>query len=121
MKLSQTFMKMVHKKCRSATYPFGNSKRISIPDEHVPWNVNITYDPSEYESPNIRNKPWADPHIGEYNNLFPWTWGMVFTNTLYLIRNLDREKYPRSNKTLSVQTPCLCFIQSKWKSFNSCR
>lgn len=46
-------------------YPFGNLKRLFIPDEHVSWNVNIPYDPPEFESPTIKNKPWADPHVDD--------------------------------------------------------
>lgn len=61
----RTTRRMVHKKCRSQTYPFGNVKRILIPDEHVDWGQNISYDPPEYEREGLQNNSWADPHIGE--------------------------------------------------------
>ncbi|KAK9888262.1 hypothetical protein WA026_000525 [Henosepilachna vigintioctopunctata] len=58
-----TAKRMVHQKCRSQLYPFGNIKRILLSDDEVPWNVNISYDPPEYESPVLKNKAWADPYI----------------------------------------------------------
>ncbi|XP_044753229.1 ADP-ribose pyrophosphatase, mitochondrial [Coccinella septempunctata] len=59
------FARMVHKKCRSPKYPFGDATRLPISDEEVPWNVKISYNPPEYESPGLKNKPWADPYIDD--------------------------------------------------------
>ncbi|KAL3273030.1 hypothetical protein HHI36_014486 [Cryptolaemus montrouzieri] len=58
-------MSMVHKKSRSIIYPFGNVKRVLLSDDQVPWSTKISYDPLEYESLNLKNKPWADPYIDE--------------------------------------------------------
>lgn len=54
----------MHSKCRGALYPLSNIKRLSFPDELVPWLVEFkNYDPPEYESKVLINKPWADPPI----------------------------------------------------------
>lgn len=58
--------KMVHLKCRSNYYPFGGIKRLVFPDNLVPWNVAFNdYNPKEYNSPILKNKPWSDPEIDE--------------------------------------------------------
>lgn len=57
--------KMVHIKCRSNYYPFGGIKRLVFSDNLVPWSVAFNdYNPPEYNSPSLLNKPWADPDIG---------------------------------------------------------
>ncbi|ENN71170.1 hypothetical protein D910_06592 [Dendroctonus ponderosae] len=54
----------MHSKCRGALYPLSNIKRLPFPDELVPWLVEFkNYDPPEYESKVLINKPWADPPI----------------------------------------------------------
>lgn len=65
------FLRMVHVKCRTSPYPFSEIRRLPVPDEKVPWSVNFeNYNPPHYDSPVLKNKPWADPPIGTktYNN-----------------------------------------------------
>jgi len=59
---------MVHLKCRSNYYPFGGIKRLVFADNLVPWNAAFNdYNPVEYNSPSLLNKPWSDPHIDDPN------------------------------------------------------
>lgn len=54
----------MHTKCRNEIYPLSNIKRLTIPDKLVPWFVDYqNYNPPDYESPVLHNKPWADPPI----------------------------------------------------------
>ncbi|XP_030751627.1 ADP-ribose pyrophosphatase, mitochondrial [Sitophilus oryzae] len=55
----------MHCKCRAATYPFSEIKRLIFPDNLVPWFVNFAdYKPLDYDSKSLTNKAWADPPIG---------------------------------------------------------
>lgn len=51
----------LHIKCRNNKYPFSNVERAIVPDDKIRWNVGYDeYDPPEYCSYILRNKPWAD-------------------------------------------------------------
>ncbi|RZC34143.1 NUDIX domain containing protein [Asbolus verrucosus] len=64
---------MVHIKCRTGLYPFSQIRRIAISDDQVPWNVSIeNYNPQDYDSPILTNKPWADPPIDDTNFKPQW-------------------------------------------------
>lgn len=55
----------IHYKCRSPIYPRSNVERFPVPDEKVPWSSEFKeYKPSNYTSPTIEGKPWADREIG---------------------------------------------------------
>ncbi|XP_057661670.1 ADP-ribose pyrophosphatase, mitochondrial isoform X2 [Diorhabda carinulata] len=63
-KESMLLKRMVHTKCRGVLYPFSDVKRLQIKDEQVHWSVCVSdYDPPEYNSKALVNKPWADPPI----------------------------------------------------------
>lgn len=63
--------KMVHIKCRGGRYPFAEVERLIFPDDQVPWDVKfLDYNPPEYNSKAILNKPWADPPIGKQTCLY---------------------------------------------------
>nr|XP_022916941.1 ADP-ribose pyrophosphatase, mitochondrial [Onthophagus taurus] len=56
--------RMVHYKCRNNKYPFTDIQRLIISDDLVPWNVeNKNYNPPEYTSKSLENKPYADKNI----------------------------------------------------------
>lgn len=62
----------VHLKCRGGRYPFTDISRLVFPDELVPWNVTFKgYNPSEYTSPSLNGKPYADPDSS--NLKFLWS------------------------------------------------
>ncbi|CAG9773949.1 unnamed protein product [Ceutorhynchus assimilis] len=61
-------IKKMHSKCRSETYPFSEIKRLIFPQNLIPWSVQFEdYNPPEYESSVLLNKPWADPPITDTN------------------------------------------------------
>ncbi|KAF5290492.1 hypothetical protein FQA39_LY03596 [Lamprigera yunnana] len=67
------FRNLLHIKCRSNYYPFGGVRRFIFADSLVPWNVSCDdYDPPEYNSPHLTNKPWADPNIDDPNFYPKW-------------------------------------------------
>lgn len=71
---------MVHTKCRNGNYPFSRIKRVVLPDEHVSWSVQLSnYDPPEYNSKALVNKPWADPNLG---NLYKY-FRVLFLKVIY--------------------------------------
>lgn len=56
---------MPHIKCINAKYPGSNINRFSLTLEQIPWEFNlINYNPPEYNSEILLNKPWADPPLG---------------------------------------------------------
>lgn len=56
----------IHYKCRSHLYPRSNVERFPVPDDKVPWSAEfIEYNPTNYTSPSIEGKPWADQEIGK--------------------------------------------------------
>ncbi|CAH1971874.1 unnamed protein product [Acanthoscelides obtectus] len=60
--------KMVHTKCRGGTYPFSGVKRLIFSDDLVAWSNQFPdYDPPEYNSKSLVNKPWADPPFEDPN------------------------------------------------------
>lgn len=60
--------KMVHFKCRNTVYPFSKIQRLFVHDQAVSWQIPLEkYDPPEYNSPNLTNKPWADLDISNYD------------------------------------------------------
>jgi hypothetical protein len=55
-----------HQKCRNDPYPCNPEvKRLPLPDDKVPWNVEFTeYAPTEYTAPSVLRQPvWADYDI----------------------------------------------------------
>lgn len=57
-------LKMIHQNCRRGFYPKSNTSRFQIPDESVPWSVDLPdYEPANYSSPSIEGQPWADPDL----------------------------------------------------------
>lgn len=55
----------MHFKCRNNKYPFGNVQRLFTAEESVPWEICLKdYNPPEYNSSSLKNKPWADLEIG---------------------------------------------------------
>lgn len=55
----------MHIKCRATYYPLSDIKRVVFPDKYVSWFVNFEdYNPPNYDSKSLENKPWADPPIG---------------------------------------------------------
>ncbi|XP_072376575.1 ADP-ribose pyrophosphatase, mitochondrial [Diabrotica undecimpunctata] len=68
--------RMVHIKCRDIFYPLSEVKRFQIKDEQVPWSVTLNeYDPPEYNSKVLINKPWADPPLND--SLFNPKWNQL--------------------------------------------
>ncbi|XP_074040882.1 ADP-ribose pyrophosphatase, mitochondrial [Leptinotarsa decemlineata] len=66
-------IRMVHSKCRNGTYPFTELKRVVVTEDLVSWNANWNgYDPPEYNSEVLLNKPWADPPL--YDPKFEPKW-----------------------------------------------
>ncbi|KAJ8972673.1 hypothetical protein NQ317_001693 [Molorchus minor] len=64
---------MVHTKCRGGTYPFSDIKRFVFPDEKVPWDIDFKdYNPPDYDSKGLLNKPWADPPLEDINFKPKW-------------------------------------------------
>lgn len=62
--------RMVHTKCRGGSYPFSKVERLVLSDDQVPWGVKfLDYNPPEYNSKVLLNKPWADPPIGKQTGL----------------------------------------------------
>lgn len=62
--------KILHKNCINNVYPFGEIKRFPLTNEEIPWSyVFSSYNPPEYSSKGLLNKPWADPPIGKSLNL----------------------------------------------------
>lgn len=60
-----TMKSINHFKCRGGVYPLTEISRLVFTDELVPWNAKYeNYNPPFYNSPALRNKPWADPDIG---------------------------------------------------------
>lgn len=54
--------KMIHNKCRNGFYPHTDIQRFKIEDNKISWNIEYPeYKPVKHTSPNILNKPWADP------------------------------------------------------------
>ncbi|XP_045773258.1 ADP-ribose pyrophosphatase, mitochondrial [Maniola jurtina] len=69
----------IHYKCRSPIYPRSNVERFPVPDEKVPWSSEFKeYKPSNYTSPTIEGKPWADREIG--NPAFTPKWNDIDGN-----------------------------------------
>ncbi|CAH1107185.1 unnamed protein product [Psylliodes chrysocephalus] len=65
--------RMVHTKCRATKYPFSEVTRFKISDEQVPWTVCVPeYDPPEYNSKVLMNKPWADPPLEDVSFKPKW-------------------------------------------------
>ncbi|XKL62364.1 hypothetical protein PGB90_002197 [Kerria lacca] len=72
---------MPHIKCRNTSYPdkLTNVKRMEVPEDKVKWDVIwSSYNPSEFTSPFIKGKVWADPEIGDEN--FKPCWNMMDGN-----------------------------------------
>ncbi|CAG9817838.1 unnamed protein product [Phaedon cochleariae] len=64
MKRINVPLRMFHEKCRNTVYPFSKVIRSSVTDEQVPWSFPWnSYDPPEYNSQVLLNKPWADPPL----------------------------------------------------------
>lgn len=62
--------KMLHFKCRNNVYPHSQIKRCNVSDEQVPWDFDFKdYNPPEYNSPSLVDKPWADPDISMYTSI----------------------------------------------------
>ncbi|XP_018570903.1 ADP-ribose pyrophosphatase, mitochondrial [Anoplophora glabripennis] len=58
--------RMVHTKCRGGRYLFSDVERLVFSDNQVPWSAKfVGYNPPEYNSKAILNKPWADPAIDD--------------------------------------------------------
>ncbi|VEN35030.1 unnamed protein product [Callosobruchus maculatus] len=65
--------KMVHTKCRGQAYPFSEVKRLLFSDDLVAWSKHFPdYNPPEYNSKSLLNKPWADPPLGDPNFKPKW-------------------------------------------------
>ena len=57
---------MIHHKCTRGIYPSSNVNRFEVPENKVPWSVEFPeYQPNEYNSPVLKDKPWADPEIND--------------------------------------------------------
>lgn len=57
--------KIIHSKCINNIYPFSNIQRLFVSDENIPWSALMKdYNPPEYNSPSLKNKPWADLDLG---------------------------------------------------------
>ncbi|GJQ72026.1 hypothetical protein Trydic_g3128 [Trypoxylus dichotomus] len=55
---------MIHFKCRNRNYPFSEIQRFAVTNDQVPWTFQFqNYQPVEYTSPVLKNKPWADPDV----------------------------------------------------------
>ncbi|KRT79680.1 hypothetical protein AMK59_7182, partial [Oryctes borbonicus] len=56
--------RMIHFKCRNTKYPFSEVQRSLVTDDQVPWTFQFkNYQPVEYNSWVLKNKPWADPDV----------------------------------------------------------
>lgn len=54
-----------HFKCRGGKYPFTDISRLVFSEDLIPWTTKYeNYNPPEYNSPALKNKPWTDPDIG---------------------------------------------------------
>ncbi|CAG0889741.1 unnamed protein product [Darwinula stevensoni] len=61
-------MPSIHTKCRNSSYPRSSVQRFPVPDEKVSWCASWPdYKPVSYTSPDILDKPFADPEIGVRN------------------------------------------------------
>ncbi|KZC09975.1 ADP-ribose pyrophosphatase, mitochondrial [Dufourea novaeangliae] len=57
---------MMHYKCRQSFYPSSNIKRFEVPENKVPWDIEYPeYKPAQHTASVLKDKPWADPEIGE--------------------------------------------------------
>ncbi|XP_028966718.1 deoxyhypusine hydroxylase [Galendromus occidentalis] len=57
-------MRQVHNNCRNGFYAGTEIRRAEVPVEKVSWEVDFPeYQPTEYESEVLRNRPWSDPKI----------------------------------------------------------
>lgn len=64
---------MVHFKCRNLKYPFSDVQRFTVNDNQVLWSTLFeNYTPFEYNSPVLKNKPWADPDVSDRNFKPKW-------------------------------------------------
>lgn len=60
-----TMNSIKHFKCRGGKYPFTEISRVVFSDVLVAWTAKYeSYNPPQYNSPALKNKPWADPDIG---------------------------------------------------------
>lgn len=65
--ITMSLVKFIHKNCVNNFYPFSEIKRFPLTADQIPWSYNFsTYNPSEYNSKVILNKPWADPPLGNF-------------------------------------------------------
>ncbi|KAK9752592.1 NUDIX domain [Popillia japonica] len=59
---------MLHFKCRNTKYPFSEIQRFPVSDDQVSWSIQFeNYQPVEYTSPVLINKPWADLNVSDNN------------------------------------------------------
>lgn len=55
---------MINFKCRNNIYPSSKISRSEVSDNQVSWTILWNdYDPEEYNSNVLKNKPWADPNV----------------------------------------------------------
>lgn len=101
------FRKMIHSKCRNAKYPFSEIQRFPLPDDLVPWSSSSkNYQPIEYNSPVLRNKPWADPDVSTESFKPNWNALDGFVNRKsyegeYVINENNRPQNPRGRTGIS--------------------
>lgn len=72
-----------HYKCRNSIYPGCNIARFLVPDDLISWDCPfIGYNPVEYESPVLKNKPWADQQIttNNENKISSFKWNEIDGN-----------------------------------------
>lgn len=66
-------LNMTHIKCRNGVYIFSNIARLTVPDELVSWDREwLDYNPPNYTSKGVFNKPWADPDLTDLDFKPKW-------------------------------------------------
>jgi len=63
---------VAHIKARCPVYPGSDTRRFSVPDDKVDWEIDWPqYNPVNYTAPAVLKKPvWADPEIGCVTNKY---------------------------------------------------
>lgn len=64
---NMSLSKIIHANCINKYYPFCEIKRLPLTREQIPWTFSFSsYNPPEYNSKVLINKPWADPPLGNF-------------------------------------------------------